>query len=669
MSMVRRVKTRDEEKDEVVIHDCERAVDTATGDDDEAKNTLDEVRVMSKAETMQQAWANDYYQVDGEKESIESEDDVGYVLQCKVKRTGKAVFIDDDNPPWRVALSPDYPFRQEWVDSMVKELREQLMMNAFTVIPRSKVPEGSLILRSNWRLLRKRTPDGVATRYKSRGYLAGYSQRRFEHYDEVTSPTVRPATLRIMLGHAAKFGLVTRNFDISLAFLASELDFFLVFHMYPMAHELIPDVIPCDGLVAEANKAIYGTRQGSRLFWKKLAKTLKELGFQISRGDSCLWYKAVGLDGKVIDDYDIRDQWDEGANERPVGEGTGERDGVQVTYVVTFVDDLCTTSSSEKGIQDLFEGLKKTFKIRDEGPLEAFLGCKIQRNRLGHIHLSQPDKCRKAAIAAGVDMETRKAVKVPSKGALTKPDTPREDMSEEDQRVVDSIDYRAFVGLALHIYVFSRPDIGYAINQLASHSNDPRRVHVEAAKQLGRYLADTAEMGICYDGGGCETVQVYCDADFADCVDTRRSISGLVIVMYGGAVSWTCRKQASVALSTMEAEAVSMRVGFCEVIGVKWDMEVFDPQLGEMAWPLHEDNQSLIAVVEKIDGGKYEARKHIAVRVAWLREVVATGIISVAYIDTADQVADAMTKALPQKEFEKHRASMMNLPGVDKLAS
>ena len=77
----------------------------------------------------------------------------------------------------------------------------------------------------------------------------------------------------------------------------------------------------------------------------------------------------------------------------------------------------------------------------------------------------------------------------------------------------------------------------------------------------------------------------------------------------------------------------------------------------------------LIAVVEKIDGGKYEARKHIAVRVAWLREVVATGIISVAYIDTADQVADAMTKALPQKEFEKHRASMMNLPGVDKLAS
>ena len=112
-----------------------------------------------------------------------------------------------------------------------------------------------------------------------------------------------------------------------------------------------------------------------------------------------------------------------------------------------------------------------------------------------------------------------------------------------------------------------------------------------------------------------------------------------------------------------------MRVGFCEVIGVKWDMEVFDPQLGDKTWPLFEDNQSLIAVVEKVGGGKYEARKHIAVRVMWLREVVATGMISVKYIGTEDQVADVMTKALPEKEFVKHRASMMNIGPIDERVS
>ena len=209
--------------------------------------------------------------------------------------------------------------------------------------------------------------------------------------------------------------------------------------------------------------------------------------------------------------------------------------------------------------------------------------------------------------------------------------------------------------------MFSRPDIGFAVSQLASHCNDPRRQHVEAAKVLGRYLQDTKDMGIKYECGTKREVNVYMDADYADCPDTRRSISGYVIVINGGAVSWTSRKQVSVALSTLEAEAVAARSALCEVIGLKWDLEVLDEGLGESQWIAHEDNQSLMAVVNTPDGGKYEARKHIAVRVMWLREVVATGIVRVVYIKTQDQVADVLTKALPYREFSKHRASMMNM--------
>ena len=152
----------------------------------------------------------------------------------------------------------------------------------------------------------------------------------------------------------------------------------------------------------------------------------------------------------------------------------------------------------------------------------------------------------------------------------------------------------------------------------------------------------------------------YCDADYADCPDTRRSISGFVITMNGGAVSWTCRKQTSVALSTLEAEAVALRVAICEVIALKFDMEVIDPKLGDSQWIVHEDNQSLIAVVNTPDGGKYEARKHIAVRVMWLREIVSTGIVKIQYVGTKEQVADVLTKALPAKEFAMHRESMMD---------
>ena len=597
-------------------------------------------------------------------ESIEDEDkqdDVHVVFRCTVKKTGQTVFVDEDAPPYRLAMQPSFPRHEMWKAAMTRELREQLDMDAFTVTERHLIPAGAKVLKSNWRLLLKRNARGEVERGKARGYLCGFAQIGGGiHYLDTTSPTVRPASLRTMLGHATKYNMETMSTDVSVAFLTAKMDYEIFFNVYDKSSLLVPDVIKKEGEVALANSAIYGCKQGSRQFWKLLSKTLYDLGFRVSRGDACLWSRAIDRDGNLVENYDIRKQWDP-TRTRADGRGTGERDGVRVVYAASFVDDILLTGSSDAALEEAFEGLKKTFRIKNLGEVESFLGCLITRSVEGDHHISQPPKCRKAALAAGVVGEKRKRVKVPSKGALRKPDTPREDMSKEDVDFVESVDYRAFVGLVLHIYVFTRPDIGYAVNQLASHSNDPRREHVEAVKQLGRYLEDTAELGIRYDGGHGKGVDVYCDADFADCVDTRRSISGFVVMMYGGATSWTCRKQVSVALSTMEAEAVAARVAFCEVIGLKWDAEVLDPQLGDESWVVHEDNQSLIAVIGQVDGGKYEARKHIAVRVMWLREVVATKIVQVKYVDTKEQTADVMTKALPAKEFAKHRRAMLNI--------
>ena len=54
-----------------------------------------------------------------------------------------------------------------------------------------------------------------------------------------------------------------------------------------------------------------------------------------------------------------------------------------------------------------------------------------------------------------------------------------------------------------------------------------------------------------------------------------------MVVVNGGAVAWTSRKQPCVALSTIEAESVAAKVAFCKIIGLKWDLEVMDPQLGD----------------------------------------------------------------------------------------
>jgi hypothetical protein len=81
----------------------------------------------------------------------------------------------------------------------------------------------------------------------------------------------------------------------------------------------------------------------------------------------------------------------------------------------------------------------------------------------------------------------------------------------------------------------------------------PSEAHYEAMLNVVRYVGSTAGQGLTY-GGSDKPLGFWCDANFAACQDTRRSTTGWVVVMYGGAVSWASKKQPTAAASTMEAE-------------------------------------------------------------------------------------------------------------------
>jgi len=68
-----------------------------------------------------------------------------------------------------------------------------------------------------------------------------------------------------------------------------------------------------------------------------------------------------------------------------------------------------------------------------------------------------------------------------------------------------------------------------------------------AAKGVLRYVAGTRHMGILYGKGGRKVVLGYGDANYARCVDTKRSTTGYVFVLHGGAVSWSSKRQPVVA--------------------------------------------------------------------------------------------------------------------------
>ena len=131
------------------------------------------------------------------------------------------------------------------------------------------------------------------------------------HYVETTSPTLRPQTLRLLLSAAAEHHLTTQSFDVSSAFFCSYIDQPIWFNTYDYAEQLIPDVVPRKGTKSKAIKAIYGAKQSGRCWYLEFTKTLKNLGFRVSKGDECLLWRATGPDGEVLEDYDINSHYDD----------------------------------------------------------------------------------------------------------------------------------------------------------------------------------------------------------------------------------------------------------------------------------------------------------------------------------------------------------------------
>ena len=107
----------------------------------------------------------------------------------------------------------------------------------------------------------------------------------------------------------------------------------------------------------------------------------------------------------------------------------------------------------------------------------------------------------------------------------------------------------------MYMSVCTRPDISFVTGSLARYMANPTTVHWQAAKGVLRYLAGTADYGITFGGSGNMEMIGYCDdADYAGDIDTRRSTTGFVFTLNGGAISWQSKRQPTVAASTTEAE-------------------------------------------------------------------------------------------------------------------
>ena len=155
----------------------------------------------------------------------------------------------------------------------------------------------------------------------------------------------------------------------------------------------------------------------------------------------------------------------------------------------------------------------------------------------------------------------------------------------DESGLTDATLYQSAVGSLLYLSGLTRPDIAYAVNNVAHFCSRPTMEHWIALKRIFRYLKGTSEYGLVYFNNKDENIlAAYSDADWAGDLNDRKSTSGYISMLSGGAVCWKSRKQTCVALSTAEAEYVALANAAQEVIWMRQLMEILNASRINQLW-------------------------------------------------------------------------------------
>ena len=129
---------------------------------------------------------------------------------------------------------------------------------------------------------------------------------------------------------------------------------------------------------------------------------------------------------------------------------------------------------------------------------------------------------------------------------------------DEKGKSVDESRYRGMIGSLLYLTA-SRPDIMLSIYLCARYQSNPKESHLTAVKGIIKYLKGTTNVGLWYPKGTSLNLTSFSDSDFVGCKLDRKSTSGTCHILGSSLVSWNCKKQACVALSTIDVEYIVAR--------------------------------------------------------------------------------------------------------------
>jgi histone deacetylase 1/2 len=225
----------------------------------------------------------------------------------------------------------------------------------------------------------------------------------------------------------------------------------------------------------------------------------------------------------------------------------------------------------------------------------------------------------------------------------------------------DSTRYRSIVG-ALQYLTLTRPDTLFYVNKVCQFLHAPTTVHWTAVKRILRYVSGTVNLGLTFKRSSSTLVSAFSDADWAGCVDERRSTGGFTVYSGPNLIFWSARKQATVSRSSTEAEYKSLANATAEIIWVESLLNELGVQRNQTSCLWCDNMGATYLSANPI----FHARmKHIEIDFHFVRERVASKQLEIRFIPSKDQVADGFTKALPTRQFEEFKHNLNLKKGCD----
>jgi hypothetical protein len=518
---------------------------------------------------------------------------------------------DDASDPQTIAEAKRSKYWTNWLSAIHEELESLKTKGVYEEV--SSIPRDRKAVQCKWVLHIKRDKDGTISRFKARLVAKGFTQIPGQDFTFTFAPVARWDSIRSILCIAALRDYEIRQLDVKTAYLNG-----------PLEEEIY--MRAPDGFVStrkpfwRLRKGLYGLRQAGRQWYLTLHDAYINLGFTRCQSDWSVYTR---------------------------------RTSSTFSMSATSVDDIILASDSKTESDNTARQINEKFATTDSGNAEWILGCRITRSRPRRLLMIDQSQFI-SSILREFGMQQCKSVLTPCpKWRLTSDMCPTTDAEREE---ADSLPFRAIVGKCMYLATCTRPDISYAVRELARFMSNYGSKHFEAAKHLLRYLQGTRSRGVIYGDTQNSSPSFHCftDSDWA-MSEGRKSISGYVIVCGGGPLTWSSKQQTIVALSSCEAEYIACAHCARQIV---WLRSLFEELGFAQSDPtlLRCDNQGTVVCTH--DPHSHSKMKHIDIRIHFIRECVNNRILTVHHVPGIENSADLFTKPLEKVIHRKWLTSL-----------